>query len=360
MSAATALLRATSIRFTALYFLPYCVALTAADQARWQWIGLGIGYWFLHGLGTEALNRLADRVEDEVNRPERTALCHRVGFERIKRVALYAWLGIAALDILILVLVPDPLLALYLVLAGLSGVNYSYGLRLARNRLLAPLLLTFHFGGTFLVGWVLVRHEADSRSYADFTAYPLPFFVVGMVTLLALGGAKDLTDLAGDARIGYHSAWVGLLRRSGAWLAALMVASTYVLTVLFVATGLLPGRFLLWLALTPVAALLGICLWRASTAEQRLATREFFYQYWMLVLPLGALLYAPTTNTAVAVLGSLAFWWWATQRMHWSSGVRRATLRSLAELIVPSRFPPVRAAAEAGDDGPGGRPERSS
>ncbi|MBA0049524.1 hypothetical protein E0L36_00935 [Streptomyces sp. AJS327] len=349
MSRATALLRATSVRFAALYFLPFYTALAAAGQARWQWVLVGAGYWFAHGLGTEALNRLADRTEDEVNRPERTAICLRVGFGNLRRAGIAAWIAVALLDALLLVLWPDPVLALFLLLAGVSGVNYSYGLRLSRNRYLAPLLLTFHFGGTFVIGWVLAQRHWDAEVWREFTGYPLPFFVVGMVTLLALGGAKDLTDLAGDARIGYHSAWIDLVRRFGPWLAAVMVGSTYLLVTVFVLAGRFPPRFWLWLLLIPVGAALARCLWRASSAEERLATREFFYQYWMLSLAVASLLYAPGWSTALAVGCVVAFWGAATQRMHWSAGVRRETVRAVVTLVRPDRREHTGSSGRRGD-----------
>lgn len=352
MNTVAALLRATSVRFTALYFLPYFTALTAAGQARWEWLALGVVYWFAHGLGTESLNRLADRTEDEVNRPERTELCRRAGFRTIRRAALSAWLTVLVLDAVLLVLHPDWWLALFLLLAGVSGVNYSYGLRLSRNRYLAPLLLTFHFGGTFVIGWVLAQGHWDMGVLREFLGYPLPFFVVGMVTLLALGGAKDLTDLAGDARIGYHSAWIDLVRRYGPWLAGGMVGTTYLLVTVFVLGGQFPARFLLWLLLVPVGAALARCLWRASSAEQRLATREFFYQYWMVSLAVASLLYAPGWPTFAGVVATLAFWWLATQRMHWSSGVRRSTLRAVRSLVLPDGSAPG-----AAGEGPVGREE---
>lgn len=336
MGRTSALLRATSVRFTALYYLPYCAALVAAGQARWEWLTLGAVYWFAHGLGTESLNRLADRTEDEINRPERTAICRRVGFAALRRAALAAWTAVALLDVVLLALHPDWVLAVFLLLAGFSAVNYSYGLRLSRNRYLAPLLLTFHFGGTFVIGWVLGQDHWDAGVWWDFAGYQLPFFVTGMVTLLALGGAKDLTDLAGDASIGYHSAWVDLLQRRGAWLAGAMVGSTYVLVLVFTAVGLFPARFLLWLLLAPVAAALGRCIWHASTPEQQHATREFFYQYWVLSLALAVLLYAPEPGTLAAVTGCVAFWGVTTQRLHWSAGVRRSTLRAVGTLVRPN------------------------
>lgn len=333
MSRTAALLRATSVRFTSLYFLPFYAALSAAGQARWEWVVMGAGYWFAHSVGTETLNRLADRREDEVNRPERTALCQHAGWENIRRAAVWSWVAVAVLDLAFLAMRPDPVLALFLVLGGLSSVNYSYGLRLSRNRFAAPFVLTFHFCGTFVIGWTLAQDHWSTEVWKGFAEYPLPFFAVGFLTLLVLGGAKDLTDLAGDVSIGYHSAWVGVVRRHGSAVTTAMVWSTYVMVGLLVAVGLFPPRFLFWLLLLPVATALGRCLWRASSEQERSATREFFYQYWVLNLAVAVPLYSPHLSTVVGVVGGLAFWVFATQRVHWSPGVRRGTLRALVSLV---------------------------
>ncbi|MFF2654982.1 UbiA family prenyltransferase [Streptomyces sp. NPDC058045] len=350
MTRTDALLRATSVRFAALYFLPYYTALVAEGRARWEWVALGAVYWCAHGLGTESLNRLADRAEDEINRPERTALCHRAGFPLLRRAAVAAWGVVLLLDAVLLVLHPDPWLALFLFLAGFSGVNYSYGLRLCRNRYLAPLLLTFHFGGTFVIGTVLAQERWNTDVLRHFAGYGLPFFVVGMVTLLALGGAKDLTDVAGDTSIGYRSAWIDLLRRYGAWIAGAMVGSTYLLVTVFVLVGAFPARFLLWLLMIPVAVALGRCVWRAHTPEERFATREFFYQYWVLSLIVGALLYAPHWATLTGIAAGAAFWALTTQCLHWSAGISAATVRTVAELAFGVRPVGAGAAPDGGRD----------
>jgi 4-hydroxybenzoate polyprenyltransferase len=332
----TALLQCASCRFAVFYFLPFFGAFAEVRPVNVRWLVLGAVYWLLHSMGTETVNRLSDRVEDAVNRPERTALCEQVGFTRLRHISIGLWVSVAVLDVVFVVLRPNVLLAVLLTLAGLSSLNYSYGLRLARNRYAAPLLLTFHFGGTFMIGWVIASQVLDASAWRNFLSVALPFVVVSCGTLIALGGVKDLTDVVGDAEVDYHSLWVTVARKHGKWLIWALVSTTFVLTGAFVAIGLYPPRFLLSFALIPAAILLRHCLWHSSTALEELVTREIFYQYWMLYLAVAVTLYAPGVETFAAVIGSLAYWVVTSQYLHWSGGVQQEHLRTIVNLASPT------------------------
>lgn len=330
-------LRCGSSRFAVLYFLPYFAAMSGSGRVSWGWVALGAGYWFLHSMGTELLNRCSDRTEDAINRPERTALCERIGFGRLREVAIVSWIAVVMLDIVFVVLRPSILLAILLLLAGLSAVGYSYGPRLARNRYVAPIVLTFHFGGTFMIGWVLGHPALDESAWRDFGTHALPFFVVSCATLLALGGAKDLTDMVGDQVVGYRSAWLALVRKHESWLTLTLVSSTFVMTSIFVVIGSYPRRFLVLFALAPLALALYRCLRFATSSAERHVTREFFYHYWMAYLVVAVPSYAPDTETFIVVAGSLAYWILTTQFLHWSPGVRLAEVRTAGFLITKKR-----------------------
>lgn len=332
--AGTALLRCASCRFAAYYFLPFFAAFSEVDPMNAKWIALSSSYWLLHSMGTETVNRLSDRTEDAVNRPERTALCEQFGFTRLRHISIGLWMLVALLDIVFLALRPSVLLAILLVLSGLSSLMYSYGLRLARNRYAAPMLLTLHFGGTFTIGWVMASQPLDASAGHHFLVSGLPFIVVSCGTLIGLSGVKDITDIAGDVAIDYHSLWVSVAHKYDKWLSWVLISTTFVLTGAFIAVQLYPPRFLISFALIPVAILLRQCLDHASTAVEKTVTREFFYQYWMVYLALTVALYIPSAATFTVVACSVAYWAAATQYLHWSGGVQRDHLRTVVKLAL--------------------------
>lgn len=339
MRTVTALLRCTSCRFAVYYFLPFFSAFTHVRAMNVYWIVLGGAYWSLHTMGTEAVNRLSDRTEDAVNRRERTALCEQVGFTRLRQLSLGVWTAVAVLDMIALISSRSAVLAILLLLSGLSGVMYSFGLRIARNRFLAPLFLSFHFGGTFSVGWVAASHGLDTTAWRHFVSDGLPFGVVSCATLIGLSGVKDITDVAGDESIGYRSLWVALARKHRQWLSWVLISITFVLTTVFVIARIYPPRFLTSLALIPIAVLLCTSIMRASNAAENSATREFFYQYWMLYLAVTVALYTPNPATFTVVGCALVYWVVTTQYLHWTGGVRRPDLTAIARLVRSYRAP---------------------
>ncbi len=335
-----ALLRCTSCRFTIFYALPFFAALAGAGQASVGWGMFSLAYWWLHSTGTEAANRLSDRHEDAINRPERTAMCAQLGWGRLRAALVAAWAGVAVLDVFLVVARPSVALAVLLVLSAASALGYSYGPRLARHRAVAPLLLTFHFGGTFITGWVVAHPQTDDTASGGFLREVGPFVVVSCATLLALGGSKDITDVSGDEAIGYRSGWIALVRRHGAWLTWALVMSTFALTAAFVVAGLLPERWLWIVVLLPLAVRLRQCLWTAATPLERAVTRELFYHYWIAYLCVAVLLYAPGPATALAVLVAALLWLIASNTLHWGTGVDRTFVRTVIRLGRRATRPP--------------------
>jgi 4-hydroxybenzoate polyprenyltransferase len=328
-----ALLRCGSCRFAAIYFLPFYGALAGAQNARPRWVMLGVVFWFLHSLGTEVVNRLSDREEDEINRPERTALCRQVGYENLRRVAVGTWAAVAAVDVVFLIIRPSAMLGVLLVLGALASINYSYGLRLARNRYASLVVMTFPFGGTFLIGWALAHGEFDSLAVQDLFFHAGPLLLLGGLSIGTLAGVKDITDVKGDAKIGYRSAWLSLVYDHTAWVALVLACIPSVALGLLVAGRALPVRFLLLFLFLPAVVVLAQCVLRASSDVERLATREFFYHYWIAYIAVAIWLYAPWPGTIVAIALTLAYWVLATQFLHWSNGINKAMVLALRSLI---------------------------
>jgi 4-hydroxybenzoate polyprenyltransferase len=336
-----ALLRCGSCRFAAFYFLPAFAAMASVGRGSWGWALAAAAYWWVLSLGPELVNRMADRTEDEINRPERTALCHTVGFGRIATIATGCWVAVAAADVAWLAVAPSVLLGGLLLLAGLFGIGYSYGPRFKRSRYLSLLVLTFPFCGTFLVGWCLGRTSPlhGSRLH-DLYSSVLPFCVVLGMTIGSLAGIKDVTDIAGDAEIGYESAWVRIVRSRPEPVVAGLLSLPSLVLVAFVASGLLPGRLLGLLALLPCSWLVAFLGRHARTSDQAAAAREIAYSYWMAFLAIALILYVPSWPLGIAAVATVVYWLVASRRFHWSRGPTVDTIRSLAAIssvASPSR-----------------------
>jgi 4-hydroxybenzoate polyprenyltransferase len=329
------LLSCSSCRFATYYWIPFLVAIAASSQLDWRWALLGPAFWLVFSTGTELLNRLSDRREDAINRPERTAMCRAIGYDRIAVVVACIWAAVAAVDLAWSVVNPNPWLIALLALGFLSSINYSYGLRLKRHRYGALLTLTFPFGGTFLTG--LAAHPDGRVTWASaaagFLHDPGPMLVVVAAFIVSLAGTKDITDAKGDAVVGYRSLWVALSDRSGARRLAALLATPFVLIILLSGLGMLPPRFALLLCFGPVSALLGLAICRSTTAESRLATRELMYQYWYAFVATALYLYRPSGLVLTMLAVSTAYWLVTSRYLHWFRALDLAHAQTLLSVL---------------------------
>jgi 4-hydroxybenzoate polyprenyltransferase len=325
-----AVLRCGSCRFAAFYFLGFQAAIVDGGQAGLFWLAFGIPFWFFHSLGVELLNRYSDRVEDKINRPERTAICERVGFERIKWLAIFVWLLISLTDIVWLLLYPNGLLAVLLALAIASGVFYSFFARFKARRYIAPIILTFPFGGPFMIGWIATHGGLSTGElWEDFFFRLLPFFLVPGLFFMGHIGIKDITDVAGDKRVGYNSLWVSLLTNRAHFTIMFFVSLWLMVDVAFVATGLLSARYLILLLFWPFSLTIALASARAKSKADNEATREVFYHYSLLVLSSSFLLLNPQPQMATSIVAIIAYWILASQFLHWNRGVHLDMLKTV-------------------------------
>lgn len=328
-------LKCASCRFAALYFLSFYGGLVQAGRASWRYAAFGAGFWLLQSLGIEVSNRLADRTEDAVNRPERTALCRLVGYDRLTVINFFLWVTIIAIDIVWTYVTANLLLGLLLGLSVLVSLGYSFGPRFARSRYVALVVLTSPFAGSFLIGWSL--SEPVSRSSADaWRELPevLPFVVFVGLVIVSFVGAKDITDVEGDALIGYRSVFVQLIQRNALSIIVLLSLAPFATSVLFFAAGLLPPRVMGALAFTPTSVALAACFYKARSAEERLAARDAVYHYWLVFTAVALLLFLPKPTMAVAVAGTAAYWVVTSRYLHWYDGLRPARIRLLRTVVT--------------------------
>jgi 4-hydroxybenzoate polyprenyltransferase len=338
MPKVSALLRCGSCRFTAFYFLSFYIALLDSGHGSWRWVLFGAFFWSLNSLGTELTNRLSDRIEDRINRPERTALCDQIGFSQIKKLCVLIWSTLFAVDLIWIWLRPNLNLAILLLLGLLAGVNYSYGLRFKNKKYLSLFALTFPFGGPFLIGWSAYNPlPAASDTFLELIHRGGPVVLVLGFFIASLAGVKDITDVPGDEQVGYQSLWVSLVRNHSTALIFLVVATPFMILSFLLLTEMLPLRFAVLLLVFPLSWSLALCVRLARTSAQQQALREILYHYWFCFLCLALFLYVPTVAAAATILGVAAYWIVTSQYLHWSNGLRLWKVQTISILLRQHR-----------------------
>ena len=329
-----ALLRSASCRFGALYYVPFCAGMAAAGTLSVAGALLGAGFWLVLSLAIEVTNRLADRVEDAVNRPERTALCAAVGWSRLARIQLLLWGLVALASGAWLALAPNALLALLIAAGAGFGVVYSRGPRLARHRALVFVVLSGTFVGPFCLG-VAAGDPLGAPSAAGFAQLGrfVPLFWVLTLFISCLAGVKDVTDRAGDEAIGYRSAFLALAERHGAAALATLATVPFAALAAFVAAGLLPARALALLAFAAPSIVVALAVRGArDRAGDQLLVREALYHHWLAFTTATLLVCLPGVGLLAALAGAWLWWLAATRYLHWSAPLRLRDLPRLAAL----------------------------
>ncbi|HEY2283059.1 MAG TPA: UbiA family prenyltransferase [Solirubrobacteraceae bacterium] len=327
-SIARSLLRCASCRFAALYFVPFFAGLVLTGGDTILGALLAAAFSLAFSTSVEVTNRLTDRVEDAVNRPERTALCERVGWQRLQAFEVASWCTVAGLGVLWLCLNPSPLLAGLLLAGAVFGVGYSRGPRLARARYAGLVVLNLTFGGVFVLGWAAGTSFRDAPAWHQLASFA-PLAVVVGVFVVTLAGIKDITDRHGDLSVGYRSPFVDILdRRRSNWLMAL-AAAPFALVCLFTLAGLLAPRLLALVAFAPSSVLVVEAALNANTPHERLVVREIFYRYWFIFSSASLLLFTPRPDLLIAIAGAWLYWIMATRWLHWTPSVTFTDIKAL-------------------------------
>ena len=333
------LLRCGSCRFSAYYALPFYAALADAGQLNAGWLVWGAVYWSLFSLGTELINRLSDRVEDATNRPERTRMCHTVGYNRLARINTMAWIAVAAMAAITVALHPQVPLAVFLALGILSSINYSYGIRLKKRRYLALFVLTFPYGGTFFTGWTAAYPPGTMPYWFDDLLFRTgPFLLVGGMFMYSLAGIKDITDIEGDEKIGYRGLLVTLVKRYSRGLLMAFISAPFITLAILLLKGLLPPRYGVLFPAWPMSWLLVLCVRKAAAPPERKMAREFFYHLWMAFMAIEMFLYVSEPCMLWVIFGVLAYWIATTQWLHWHGGVWRRDLETFSTMVRQAIF----------------------
>lgn len=310
----------TSARNIGHYYLAFILGCAAASSLNPGFALLGLVFATAVSTLVESANRLSDRREDSVNRPERTYLCRLVGFPTLERIAWFSFAILVSYSVGWFVLNPSPYLAFLLVASVIIAVTYSYapgGVRpLKRSRWLSSVLLTIPTVGPFLTAYFGTAEKGPS----ELVGTPLAFLVVAFLVLLVATGAKDVTDLAGDELIGYRSLWVDVVTTRNV---STVMAAAFPPVVLLVLSlyGPLPARLSLFAPV--VFATLVLLAFRSRTVLSRqgrggVSVRSLSSHLQLLLVAVIGLLSFWSPGLLAAVGATVVFWFVADRWLYWS------------------------------------------
>ncbi len=322
------LARSCSCRFTAYYWVSFAAGLAATHQLTVRWALVGVPLWLAYCLGTEAVNRLADRETDVINRPERTAMCAAFGWSRLARVAVVAWIGFVVIGAAIVYARPSVALTVLLAVDMFVAIGYSVGPTFKRRRVPALLALTTPLISPMITGWAI------TGTVHDLVRPVLPAAVVLALFSVGLSGIKDITDVEGDRMLNYSSLWLHLIkiRRGVAVYAA--VGLPFVTLVVFCVTGLLPITSLVITPLVVVSTVVVTAAAKAGDAADRDTAREVMHVYTYFFLAVFVLSAIVTPAMVLAVTAASVYWVVASRALHWSGGLNRLKIRRWRELLL--------------------------
>ncbi|MCZ7416011.1 MULTISPECIES: UbiA family prenyltransferase [unclassified Streptomyces] len=321
------MLRSCSIRFTAYYWVGFSVGLAVNDRLNVMWGLFGAVVWLAYCVGTESVNRIADREADVVNRPERTALIEEFGWSRLTTVAVGAWTLYALTGVAMVWAEPGFWLPVLLLANFAVAVGYSLGPAFKRHRVLSLLALTCPLFLPLLTGWAV--HGGTDTLLSPV----LPAVTVLVTFSLGLSGIKDITDVEGDKRLDYSSLWLLLIRfRRGAAVYTL-IGTPFLLLALFTALDALPAAAWTIVPLVVLSALVVSAASRATVPADRAAAREVMHQYTFYFLALVLVVSDPAPATIAAVVTSAAYWAVASRSLHWSGGLSAEHMRRWIRLL---------------------------
>ena len=321
--------RVGSIRFSLMYFVAFYSALLGRRGGEldpfWIWAGIVLGA--SNCLAIELTNRWADRAQDLINCPERTALCETVGFRSLATIAALIYgLQIPLFIVWHFAAFNGQVLAVQIA-SWFVGWNYSVGLRLKRRRYGVLVVLTATFILPYLWGWTIGGGRLADVPVAILC---VPAFVI------SLAGAKDLTDVKGDAVVGYRGAFVDLVRARSAMRLLLLLSAPYVFCSLVVLTHQAPPRLLyIWL-LAPVSFAF-VRMTRNASPDDAFAVRELMYHMKFAFVAVSMYLLYPYRSVALSIVGAAVGWLLATRFLHWHAGLRWRELRALVALLGVDR-----------------------
>lgn len=302
-------------RYLALTVPPFLVGAAAADVQSGLFVLLGTtAIVVLRGISSIG-NCIADRVEDEVDHPDRAVLAQRVGWDALARLVRGLTVVYLLLWLAMVIAVPlEPLPAVMLLIILVLKIAYSFGPRLKPKRGIATLLLGTVSGAMLFIGWTGVSLGA----FTEAGTAALVLWAFGA----SLCGSKDVPNLEGDLRAGYRSIYWDIVGSRQPLVRAIAVmARPYVALAVAAAVtealGEPPGWRLLWcLVVFPVGVLLATAIVGAQTQRERDLVREYGYLYWLLSMGVVLVCSVPTAYTVAVALGGFAYFLVASYALH--------------------------------------------
>jgi hypothetical protein len=302
------LVRLAQLRYVSFPGAVFAYGYLGTDTGVDAYLAMGILAFLVWEAVLHLYNHVADRAGDQIDYPERTAMCRLIGYDQLRNASFA--LAVAYTGLVMLMIVVFRISAVVgLIWMGLlwGAFGYSRGPRLKART----------YGSVAILALLVVVALALGWWYRGGISEVVPVAAVICLARVSCSWSKDLPNLEGDSATGFYSVSHYLVAAATAGRRAEgVLLLPYAAIGSFVLLGVRPVHDLIALTLLPVGMVLAHAMRAAESLEERAFVPELANLYLIALIGLVGVSLNPGVAPVVVLVASLAWYVVGTRYLH--------------------------------------------